>query len=66
MNENAKQIMDAAFHIHTALGPGLLESVYQAVLAYELSPWPPHREPTTDPGGLPNHSNRHRLQADLT
>ena len=39
MNENAiaKQIVDAAFHIHTTLGPGLLESVYQAVLAYELS-----------------------------
>jgi GxxExxY protein len=29
--------VDAAFHIHTALGPGLLESVYQAVLVYELS-----------------------------
>jgi GxxExxY protein len=39
MTENAiaKEIVDAAFHIHTALGPGLLESAYQAVLAYELS-----------------------------
>lgn len=39
MTENAiaKQIVDAAFHIHTTLGPGLLESVYHAVLAYELS-----------------------------
>ncbi len=38
MTENAfaKQIVDAAFHIHTTLGPGLLESVYHAVLAYEL------------------------------
>jgi GxxExxY protein len=36
-NAIAKGIVDAAFHIHTALGPGLLESVYQAVLAYELS-----------------------------
>jgi GxxExxY protein len=38
MTENtiAKEIVDAAFHIHTALGPGLLESVYDAVLAYEL------------------------------
>jgi GxxExxY protein len=35
-NEIAKQTVDAAFHIHTALGPGLLESVYAAVLAYEL------------------------------
>ena len=38
MTENAiaTQIVDAAFRIHTALGPGLLESVYDAVLAYEL------------------------------
>ena len=38
MTENAiaKEIVDAAFRIHTALGPGLLESVYAAVLAYEL------------------------------
>lgn len=28
--------MDAAFQIHTALGPGLLESVYEQCLAYEL------------------------------
>jgi len=38
MNENevAKQIVDAAYRIHTSLGPGLLESAYAAVLAYEL------------------------------
>jgi GxxExxY protein len=35
-NELAKEIVDAAFHIHTALGPGLPESVYDTVLAYEL------------------------------
>ena len=35
-NEIAKQIVDAAFRIHTTLGPGLLESVYDAVLAHEL------------------------------
>ena len=28
--------MDAAYRVHTSLGPGLLESVYEAVLAYEL------------------------------
>jgi hypothetical protein len=27
-NELAKQIVDAAYRIHIALGPGLLESVY--------------------------------------
>jgi GxxExxY protein len=38
MTENAiaKEIVDAAFRIHTKLGPGLLESVYDAVLAYEI------------------------------
>jgi GxxExxY protein len=35
-NAIAKEIVDAAFRIHTTLGPGLLESVYQTVLAYEL------------------------------
>ena len=28
--------VDAAFKVHTTLGPGLLESVYLAVLAYEI------------------------------
>jgi GxxExxY protein len=35
-NEIAKQILNAAFAVHTKLGPGLLESVYEVVLAYEL------------------------------
>ena len=35
-NEIAKIIVDTAFHIHKSLGPGLLESVYDTVLAYEL------------------------------
>ena len=35
-NAIAKEIVDAAFRIHTKLGPGLLESVYDTVLAYEL------------------------------
>jgi GxxExxY protein len=28
--------VDAAYRVHTTLGPGLLESVYEAALAYEL------------------------------
>src|SRR5437764_2276861 len=36
-NEIAKQIVDAAFKIHTTLGPGLFESVYEAVMAEELA-----------------------------
>jgi GxxExxY protein len=35
-NEIAKQIVDVAFKIHTTLGPGLLESVYETIMAYEL------------------------------
>ena len=36
-NEIAKEVVDAAFKVHTSLGPGLLESVYEAILARELS-----------------------------
>lgn len=32
-----KIILDSAFKVHTALGPGLLESVYEAALALELT-----------------------------
>ncbi len=35
-NQISKRILDAAFKVHTALGPGLLESSYQECLAYEL------------------------------
>uniref|UniRef100_C6E0J7 GxxExxY protein n=1 Tax=Geobacter sp. (strain M21) TaxID=443144 RepID=C6E0J7_GEOSM len=35
-NEIATVIVDASFKVHKHLGPGLLESVYLAVLAYEL------------------------------
>ncbi len=36
-NEIAKQIMDAAFLIHRTLGPGLLETVYEVILAKKLT-----------------------------
>jgi len=32
----AKKVLDAAFKVHTVLGPGLLESVYEACLIHEL------------------------------
>ena len=35
-NEISYKILDAAFKVHSALGPGLLESSYQAVLVFEL------------------------------
>jgi GxxExxY protein len=38
MNENeiAKIIVDVAYKIHVALGPGLLESAYEIVMEHEL------------------------------
>jgi len=38
MNENELSaiIVDCCFRIHTKLGPGLLESVYEEILCYEL------------------------------
>jgi len=35
-NEISAIILDASIKVHKALGPGLLESVYEEVLAYEL------------------------------
>lgn len=35
-NELATVVVDAALKVHRALGPGLLESVYELVLAHEL------------------------------
>jgi GxxExxY protein len=35
-NELAREIVDAAYRVHRALGPGLLESVYEMALVYEL------------------------------
>ncbi len=39
MNENqiATVILDCSFKIHKELGPGLLESVYEEILCYELN-----------------------------
>jgi GxxExxY protein len=35
-NEIGKTVVDAAVTVHRALGPGLLESVYEVILAQEL------------------------------
>jgi GxxExxY protein len=37
INEISGQTVDGAIKVHTALGPGLLESAYLECLAYELS-----------------------------
>jgi GxxExxY protein len=38
MNENqiAKAVVNVAYQLHTKLGPGLLETVYEVLLAHEL------------------------------
>jgi GxxExxY protein len=36
-NEISKIVVDVSYKIYTKLGPGLLESVYEAILYYELS-----------------------------
>ena len=36
IEEIAKKIVDAAIKVHTALGPGLMESAYQKCMEYEL------------------------------
>ncbi len=36
INQITHEILDSAYKVHSALGPGLLESSYQACLVYEL------------------------------
>lgn len=36
MNAMSGQVIKAAIKVHSALGPGLLESAYEACLEYEL------------------------------
>jgi len=51
-NEIARQVLDAAVAVHTKLGPGLLESVYEVVLAHEL------RKKETDSGTSTTNADR--------
>jgi len=36
LNHITGQVLDAAIRVHSALGPGLLENVYETCLAYAL------------------------------
>lgn len=36
IDQTSGYVVDAALRVHTALGPGALESAYEACLAYEL------------------------------
>ena len=35
-NEIARAVVHAAYQVHSGLGPGLLESVYEVILAHEI------------------------------
>lgn len=37
IEEIFKKVLDSSFQVHSALGPGLLESAYEECLFYELS-----------------------------
>ena len=58
----AAQVMDAAFKVHRALGPGLLESVYEVCLCHELTR---HSVPFERQLGLPVVYEGIRLDAGL-
>ncbi len=36
VNRIAREVVDAAYVVHTTFGPGLLESIYESCLIYEL------------------------------
>jgi len=44
VNELTEQIIGAAIEVHRSLGPGLLESTYEACLLYELAERKLHAE----------------------
>ena len=58
----AKQIVDAAYAINSTLGPGLLESVYESCLEYELKE---RGIPTARQVALPVIYKNHRVDAGL-
>lgn len=58
----ATQVVDAAFAVHSNLGPGLLESVYETCLAYELKK---RQLQTERQVTVPIHYDNIRLDAGL-
>jgi len=37
LEAKAREVVDAGFHVHRELGPGLLERVYESALVHELA-----------------------------
>lgn len=58
----ARTVLDAAFAVHRALGPGLLESVYETCLCHELAK---NRVPFEKQVALPIVYDSIRLEAGL-
>jgi GxxExxY protein len=58
-NQIATTVVDCAFKVHSTLGPRLLESVYQAALAYELKKRGAH---VTVERGIPVEYDQIRLE----
>ena len=55
VNSITDRILDAAFRIHRQYGPGLLESVYEKILLYELTKIENRRKNTAaSPGTNPD------------
>ena len=61
INDLTYMIRGAIFKVHVALGPGLLESVYEAALAYELTQLGLH---IVTQVGLPVNYNDVKLERD--
>ncbi len=57
-----RAVLDAAFQVHTALGPGLLESVYETACAYELRK---HGFAVATQVALPVRYDDHELESGL-
>jgi len=60
INALSRNILDAAMKVHTALGPGLLESAYEHCLYYELAK---HGIRATRQVALPIWYDGHKIDA---
>jgi GxxExxY protein len=61
-NELATIAVDICFKIHSTMGPGLLESVYEAAFAYELDK---RKIPYTRQQGIIANMKKQFLMLDL-
>lgn len=60
--KTARAVLDAAFKVHSKLGPGLLESVYEKCMGIELSN---ARIPYSCQARIPIHYDGHAIDGEL-